>query len=372
MSTFEELIERRKKGSLKVYLGYAAGVGKTYAMLQEGHRLKSQGIDVVIGYLEPHGRKETFDQVKDLEILPTRGVEIGNRPYQEMDLNAVLRRKPQVALIDELAHTNLAGSKNEKRYQDVLEILDHQINVISTLNVQHLESVAEKIESVTKVSIRERIPDNLLQQADQIVNVDLTTEELRERLRLGKIYEKSLAEIAMLNFFTHRNLSVLREVALREAAGDQVRKIREQELVQGQEAALTQEAVMVALSSNPNNAEMLIRKGARLATQLSSKCYIVYVQKNSEAPTVIDSELQRRVQNNLKLAQTLGAEVIILKSNNVSEALVTFAQENNIYHAVFGKSRLSPLQERFRGSVLLDFLHDSVGIDVHILSTAPE
>jgi two-component system, OmpR family, sensor histidine kinase KdpD len=372
MSTFEELIERRKKGSLKVYLGYAAGVGKTYAMLQEGHRLKNRGIDVVIGYLEPHGRQETFDQLKDLEVLPTRTVEIGGRPYAEMDLDAVIRRKPQVALIDELAHTNLSGSKNEKRYEDVLEILDHEINVISTLNVQHLESIAEKIESVTKVSIRERIPDNILQRADQIVNIDVTTEELRERLRMGKIYEKSQAERAMLNFFTHRNLSVLREVALREAAGDQVRKIREQELVQGEEAALTQETIMVALSSNPNNAEGLIRKGARLASQLSSKCYVVYVQKKSEAPTVIDSELQRKIQNNLKLAQTLGAEVVILKSNNVSEALVTFAQENNVYHAVFGKSRLSPLQERLRGSVLLDFLHDSVGIDVHVLSTTPE
>ncbi|MFO1518076.1 MAG: universal stress protein [bacterium] len=220
--------------------------------------------------------------------------------------------------------------------------------------------------------IRERIPDNILQKADQVVNVDVTTEELRERLRMGKIYEKSQAERAMLNFFTHKNLSVLREVALREAAGDQVRKIREQELVEGAEAALTQEAVMVALSSNPNNAEMLIRKGTRLASQFSSKCYVIYVQKSSEAPTVIDSELQRRVQNNLKLAQTLGAEVVILKSNNVSEALVTFAQENNVYHAVFGKSRLSPLQERLRGSVLLNFLHDSVGIDVHVLSTSPE
>jgi len=372
MSSFEELIERRKKGSLKVYLGYAAGVGKTYTMLQEGNRLKSRGIDVVIGYLEPHGRKETMEQVKDLEMIAHRMIEIGGRPYPEMDLEAILRRKPQVALIDELAHTNIAGSKNEKRYQDVLEILDHEINVISTLNVQHLESVAEKIESVTKVPIRERIPDNIVQRADQIVNVDLTTEELRERLRLGKVYEKAQAELAMINFFTHRNLSVLREIALREAAGDQVRKIQEQELVQGPDAALTQEAVMVALSSNPNNAEVLIRKGTRLASQLSSKCYVVYVQKKKEAPTVIDSELQRQVQNNLKFANTLGAEVVILKSDNVSEALVTFAQENNIYHAVFGKSRLSPLRERLRGSVLLDFLHDSVGVDVHVFSTTPE
>ncbi len=372
MNNFEELIAKRKKGSLKIYLGYAAGVGKTYAMLQEGHRLKKKGVDVVIGYLEAHARPETMEQIKDLEIITPRKIEIGNYPYQEMDSNAILLRKPQVVLIDELAHTNLQGMKHEKRYQDVLEILDHQINVISTLNVQHLESIAEKIETVTKTDIRERIPDNILQQADQVVNVDVTTEELRERLRTGKIYEKNQAERAMVNFFSHKNLSVLREVALREAAGDQVRKIREQELVGAQEGALTQEAVMVALSSNPNNAEDLIRKGTRIASQISSKCYVVYVQKNNESPTEIDSELQRKVQNNLKLAQTLGAEVVILKSNNVSEALVAFAQENNVYHAVFGKSRLSPLRERLRGSVLLNFLHDSVGIDVHVLSTTPD
>lgn len=366
---FEQLVQQKQKGLLTVYLGYAAGVGKTYAMLQKGHQLKKAGLDVVVGYLEPHARQDTIDQIKDLEILPTQTLNISNQTYSEMDVEAILKRKPQVVLIDELAHTNISGSKNEKRYQDVLEILENDIDVISTLNVQHLESVADRIESVTKVPIRERLPDSILQKAYQVINVDVTTDELRERLRLGKIYSKDLAEKAMSNFFTHRNLSVLREISLREAAGDQVRKIREGEIVQGEEAALIQEAVMVALSSNPNNAEELIRKGSRIASYLSSKLYVVYVQSHKEAPTTIDSSLQRKIQENLKLALNLGAEVITLKSNTISQALVQFAQENNVYHAVFGKSRLSPLQERLRGSVLLDFLHDSVGIDVHILST---
>lgn len=340
-------------------------------MLLEAQHLKEAGIDLVVGYLEPHARKETLAQIKDLEILPTKKLTIGNQSYPEMDVEEILKRKPQVVLVDELAHTNIPGSKNEKRYQDVLEILDYDIDVITTLNVQHLESVAERIETITKTPIKERLPDSILQKANQVVNVDVTTEELRERLRLGKIYTKEMAEKAMLNFFTHRNLSILRELALREVAGDQVRKIREEELVQGGDAALTQEAVMVALSSNPNNAGELIRKASRIATHLSSKLYVVYVQNSKEAPTTIDSELQRKIQENLKLAHTLGAEVVTLKSNNISQALVQFAQENNVYHAVFGKSRLSPLQERIRGSVLLDFLHDSVGVDVHVISTAP-
>ena len=369
MSKFEDLIEKKRKGSLKIYLGYAAGVGKTYAMLQEAQRLKKRGIDVVIGYLEPHARQETIEQVKDLEILPIQKIKVGEQFYSELNVVTVLQRKPQIVLIDELAHTNIPGSKNEKRYQDILEILDQDIDVISTLNVQHLESVAERIESITKVSIRERLPDAMLQRADQVVNIDITTEELRERLRMGKIYGKHLAEQAIANFFTHRNLSILRETALREVAGDQVRKIREEELVQGSEAALAQEAVMVALSSDPNNAEELIRKGARMAAYLSSKLYVVYVQRNKESPIVIDSELQRKVQSNLKFAKMAGAEVVTLKANRIAEALVQFAQENSVYHVVFGKSRFSPLQERIRGSVLLDFLHDSVGIDVHIFST---
>lgn len=369
MSGFEELLERRKNGSLKIYLGYAAGVGKTYAMLLEAHRLKARGFDVVVGYIEPHERPETTAQIRDLEAVPRQSIRVGNRTFDEMDVDAIIKRKPQVVLIDEAAHTNAPGCKFEKRYQDILEILNHQINVISTLNVQHLESVAEKISQLSKVEIRERVPDNILLHADQLVNVDVTIDELRERLRLGKIYKQEQAEMALAHFFTPANLSILRETMLREAAGDQVRRIEEQTLLSGKDATLTHETVMVALSSDPNNAEILIRKATRLASQLSSHCYAVYIQRKGEAPTVINSSLQRKLQNNLKLAKTLGAEVVTLKGENIAELLVNFAQENNVRHAVFGKSRLSPLRERIRGSVLLDFIHDSVGIEVHVLTT---
>lgn len=363
---FEEIIELQKKGSLKIYLGYAAGVGKTYAMLQEAHRLRKRGFDVVVGYLEPHDRPETIELLSGLEVLPRKQFPNVSKRMEELDVEAVIERKPQIVLIDELAHNNAPGSKNEKRFQDILDILEHQINVITTLNVQHLESVAQKVFEVTKAPIQERVPDNILQRAAQIVNVDVTIEELRERLRRGKIYEREKAEHALVNFFTPQNLSLLRQHSLREAAGDQVRRI-EQEQLFGKGAA--DESVMIAVSSDPTDAAVLLRKGARIAAQLSSKCFAIYVQTKMESPTKIDSTLQRKLQNNLKLARTLGIEVIILPAENVSDALVNFAVERNVKHAIFGKTRLSPFQARLKGSVLLNFVHDSVGVDVHILST---
>lgn len=369
MNQFDEILERRKKGSLKIYLGYAAGVGKTFAMLQEAHRLKAQDFEVVIGYLEGHDRAATMNLVQDLEIVPRRFYTFGNRSYEEMDTTAVIRRKPQIALIDELAHTNAPGSKNEKRYQDILEILDNDINVISTMNVQHLESVADKVTTGTGVEIRERVPDLILQRADQIVTVDVSIEELRERLRTGKIYKKEQAERALVHFFSNANLSMLRESVLKEAAGDQLRRIDEQALLSQEAAKVSHDTVMVCLSSDPTNAETLIRRGTKMALQLSSHCFVVYVQRRNESPTAIDAALQRKVQNNLTLAKRLGAEVVTLQGDNISDILVNFATENNVRHAVFGKSRLSPLKERLRGSVILNFIHDAVGIDVHIFST---
>jgi two-component system sensor histidine kinase KdpD len=369
---FDEILERRKKGSLKIYLGYAAGVGKTFAMLQEAHRLKSRGFDIVIGYVEPHQRADTSNLVGDLELVPKRFVTIGDRSYEEMDLAAIVRRRPQIVLVDELAHTNAPNSKNEKRYQDVLELLDHEISVISTMNVQHLETVAEKVGEITGAEVRERVPDYILQRADQIVTVDVSIEELRERLRLGKIYKADQAERALANFFSHANLSFLRETALREAAGDQVRRIDEEKLLSQGAAKISHETVMVCLSSDPTNAEILIRRGTKMASQLSARCFVIYVQRKAESPTMIDAALQRKINNNLVLAKRLGAEVVTLQGDNVAEVLVNFTVENNVRHAIFGKSRLSPLRERLRGSVIIDFSYDAVGVDIHILSTAVE
>ncbi|MBG3876493.1 kinase [Desulfovibrio oxamicus] len=371
MEGFAELLARKRQGSLKVYLGYAAGVGKTYAMLQEGHRLRQAGFDVAIGYVEPHRRPETAALMDGLEVVPPRMCRVGDALFPEVDVPAVLARRPQVALVDELAHTNAAGSPNPKRYRDVLEIMEAGINVITTLNVQHLESVAERVETVTDIPVRERLPDAVLHRADQVVNVDVTKEELRERLRLGKIYGPEQAERALMGFFTYQNLSLLRELCLREASGDQVRKITEQGLLSREAAGDAVEAVMVALSSDPTDAETLIRRGMRMASQFGSPCYVVYVRRPSETPVRIDAGLQRVLQNNLRLAALLGAEVVQLEGHDVPEALVNFASERNVRHAVFGKSRLSPLRERLRGSFILDFLHEAVGVDVHIVNTTP-
>ena len=397
MDGFAELIERKRQGSLKVYLGYAAGVGKTYAMLQEGLRLKQQHVDVVIGYLEPHDRPETMALAEHLETVPPREWRVGDAVFHEMDVEAILARKPQVVLVDELAHTNADGSKNDKRYSDVLEVLAQGINVISTINVQHLESVAARVEEATGIAVRERIPDTVLRRADQVVNVDVTKEELRERLRQGKIYapqqaERALssfftyekgqvlvgeearqqAERALSSFFTYENLSFLRELCLREASGDQVRKIEAQELLKPALAGYAVEAVMVALSSWPTDAESLIRRGVRMANQLGSPCYVVYVRRPQESPTRIDAGIQRQLQHNLQLATRLGAEVVQLEGVDIAETLVNFASERNVRHAIFGKSRLSPLRERLRGSFLLDFLYEAVGVDVHVANVTPK
>ncbi len=366
---FKQIIERRKQGSLKVYLGYAAGVGKTYEMLQEGQRLKSSGLDVVIGYVEPHARPDTIALLSGLEAVKPLQFDRGGRLFPEMDVNAIIRRAPEIALVDELAHSNVAGAKHEKRYQDVFEILEQGINVITTLNVQHLESVAEKVTIASRTSVQERIPDRLLRRADQIVLVDVTMEELRERIRKGKIYDRSRIDQALQNFFTYENLSFLREMALREVAGDQLRKIETQGLLSQDANDLAQEAVMVAVSSDPSHAEILLRKATKLAVQLSTRCYAVYIQKSNESPTHIDSDLQRKLQKNLKLANDLGAEIVTIKADNVVEALVSFATTHHVRHAVFGKSRRSPLMDRVRGSLVMEFIHDSVGIDVHVVTT---
>jgi two-component system, OmpR family, sensor histidine kinase KdpD len=366
MKTFEEILESKRRGSLKIIMGYAAGVGKTFSMLTEAKALKQRGFDVVIGYVEPHRRPETQALVAGLEQVPLKTFSFGDAVFKEMDVDAIISRNPQIVLVDELAHTNAKGSKHEKRYLDVMDILNSKINVISTLNVQHLESVADRVAAATKAPVQERIPDKILQVAHQIVMADITMEDLRERLRLGKIYDKEKVDNALINFFNYNNLSFLREICLREAAGNQFQKMQENNY--GNNKTFAEEAVMVALSSDPTNAPTLIRKGTKLAARLSSRVYVTYVQKKAEDPSNIDSQLQRKLQINFDLATKLGAEVRVLHGENVSDVLVNFAFENNICHAVFGKSRLTPIRERLRGSILLEFIHDAVGIDVHIIS----
>ncbi len=320
----------------------------------------------MIGYVEPHNRADTTALLEGLEKIPLKSFQIANQIFHEMDVEEVIKRKPEIVLVDELAHTNINGSRNEKRYLDVLEILDNGINVISTLNIQHLESIADRVSTATKVRILERIPDKVLQVAHQIIMIDISMEDLRERLRSGKIYEKSKIDSALTNFFSYDNLTFLREICLREAAGNLFQKM--QESIQDKNKFNAEETVMIALSSDPTNAPNLIRKGTKMAARLSSRVFVVYVQKKAEDSLHIDSQLQRKIQKNFDFAVRLGAEVVILQGEKISDTLVNFAIENKVYHAVFGKSRLSPIKERIRGSIILEFIHDAVGVDVHIVN----
>ena len=367
-NSFLRIIRRSQRGKLKVYLGYCAGVGKTYQMLLEGHRLKKEGVDVVVGLVETHGREDTAKLMEGLEVVPRIHQEYRGVTLEEMDVDAVLARKPEVVLIDELAHTNVPGSKNKKRYEDVQDILETGIHVITTLNIQHLESLYDTVESATGVKVRERLPDNVLAEADQIVNVDVTTQDLRRRLEQGKIYPVERIETALGNFFTGPNLEQLREITLRELASqiDFRRRAPEE-----QEMSLTPEQVMVCLSSGGPNSEMLLRYASRLAGRLNRNWYALYVQTPSEEPTAIDAETQRILAGTLTLAKQLGAMVFTYKGEDVTETILRFAREYRVGHIVIGSPARLSLWQRLRGkrSIVERLVEDAGGITVVILDT---
>ncbi|MFZ0242861.1 MAG: PTS sugar transporter subunit IIA [Desulfobacterales bacterium] len=367
--TFLRLIRRSQRGRLKIYLGYAAGVGKTYQMLLEGHRIKEDGIDLAVGLVETHGRAETEAMLTGLLVIPRRKVTYRGIEIEEMDLDAVLSRRPGVALVDELAHTNVPGSKNAKRYQDVEELLAAGIHVISTLNIQHLESLYETVERATTVKVRERIPDRVIAEADQIVNVDITIEDLRRRLKEGKVYTKERIETALDHFFRPTNLEQLRELTLRELAA-QIDSHRRDP--QGEEIPVSPDQVMVCLSSRGPNSEALLRYASRLAGRLNRNWYAVYVQTSQERPTVIDAATQRILSNTLTLAQQLGATVFTYKGDDVVKTVLQFAEEYRVGHIVIGTpGRKLPLWKRLRGevSIVERLITEGAGITVVVLDT---
>lgn len=333
---FLTLIRRQQRGRLKIYLGFAAGVGKTYEMLQEGHRLKRQGVDVVIGVVETHGRAETAALVEGLEQVPRRRIEYHGVTLAEMDLDAILARRPAVALVDELAHTNAPGSRHGKRYQDVEELLRAGVNVISTLNIQHLESLYDLVEKATGVKVKERVPDYVIGMADQLVNVDLSAEDLRERLLAGKVYPRERIETSLANFFTEGNLTRLREFALEEIAH---RLDRRRAGAAGEAAPATSARVMVCLSSRGPNVEQLLRKAARLADRLGAPWYAVYIQTPREELSKIDAATQRQISNTLALVQQLGGVPMTFKGSDVVSTIAAFAKEYGITHVVLGRTR---------------------------------
>jgi two-component system sensor histidine kinase KdpD len=362
---FLTLIRRQERGRLKVYLGSAAGVGKTYAMLREGHRLKQQGIDVAIGLVETHGRADTRDQVGDLEQIPTRTIEYRGVTLNEMDLDAILARHPTVCLVDELAHTNSPGSRHSKRYQDVEELLHSGVHVITTVNVQHLESLYDEVERATGVKVKERLPDRVLAEADQIVNVDISTEDLLERLKGGKVYPPERAERALENFFTTAKLTRLREMALTEMAHLIDRRNRRAEADQAPVSAT--DRVMVGLSSRSPNAAALLRKAARLADRLNAPWYAVYIQTPAEDLTRVDAATQRVLGKNLELAQQLGGVPMSFKGRDVASTIASFAHEYSIKIIIMGRSQQPWHRRILEGSILERLLRQTHGMDVMIV-----
>src|SRR5215510_3333671 len=303
---FLKLLEKSRRGKLKIYIGHAAGVGKTYQMLEDAHLLRKQGVDVVAGFVETHGRSETAERVGDLEVIPRRAVSYKGRTLAEMDLPGILRRKPEVVIVDELAHSNVSGTENVKRYQDVEDLLAAGISVMTAVNIQHFESVQDIVSRVTGVDVQERVPDRILRQADAIVNVDLPSEELRERLKAGKIYPPERIQPALENFFTEQNLASLRELAMRQIA-DRLEAERRgtDKLVIGEPVGTK---AMVAISSNSETTRRLLRRASALAGKLNTNWFAVYVRTPKESPQRMSAREHRLLNENVTLAMELGAK----------------------------------------------------------------
>ncbi len=364
---FLELVERARRGRLKLYIGFAAGVGKTWRMLEEARALRQRGIDIVGALIESHGRPETEALIRDLEVVPRRRVEYRGVAVEEMDLEAVLRRKPTVAIVDEIPHTNAPGSKNRKRWRDVLDLLDAGINVIGALNIQHLESLNDIVERNTGVRVRETVPDSFLEQADQVVNLDLAVEDLLDRLRAGKIYPADRIPWALEHFFRDQNLSALRELSLREVA----QSLDRSAVRQAPGATPLPPAggkVMVCLSSNPPHAATLLRRGSRMAGRLNTDWYAVYVETPQEAPDRIDSEAQRHLHANMEKAREMGGEFVRLRSEDPAAALLDFARTHRVSDVIIGRAQAPFWKRALRRSVVDQLVDGAGGLDLHIVS----
>ncbi|WP_027381437.1 histidine kinase [Chryseobacterium daeguense] len=335
---FLNLIKKSRRGKFKIYIGMSAGVGKTYRMLQEAHALLSSGIDVKIGYIETHHRKETHALLDGLPIIPRRKLFYKGKEFEELDVQAVINLRPEVVIVDELAHTNIEGSKNEKRWQDVMDILDAGINVISAVNIQHIESLNDDVKLITNIEVQERIPDNVLVQADEVVNIDLTSEELIDRLKAGKIYDQSKINSALNNFFKSENILQLRELALREVASQVTRKVETEVTIH---KPVKKEKFLACISSNEKTAKNVIRKTARLANYYNSQWYLLYVQIPRESSDKIPLDKQRHLINNFKLATELGAEIIKVESMKVAQAIMQQCEERKITTVCIGKPHLN-------------------------------
>ncbi len=364
---FLELIRKSRRGKFKIYIGMSAGVGKTYRMLQEAKTLLRNGVDVKIGYIETHNRKETHELLEGLPVIPRRKLFYKGKELEELDVQAVINLHPEIVIVDELAHTNIEGSKNEKRWQDVMDILDAGINVISAVNIQHIESLYGEVKEITGIDVAERIPDSVLRQADEVVNIDLTADELVTRLKEGKIYTPDKIEIALKNFFQSERILQLRELALKEVASAVERKI-ETELPRN--THLRQERFLACISSNHEIAKKVIRKTARLAAYYNSNWYLLYVQTPKEDGDKIGLAAQRHLINNFKLATELGAEIIRVKSSNIAKGIIEIAEQKEVTTICIGKPHLTLFNVILSTAVFNQLLHklSESEIDIVILS----
>jgi two-component system sensor histidine kinase KdpD len=357
-----EEVTPQRQAIFKLFLGYAPGVGKTYQMLSEGIRRKSRGEDVIIGVVETHGRKATAELASLLETTPRSKLEYKGTVFEEMDVDAILERKPQVALVDELAHTNIEGSKHRKRYEDVFQLLDAGIDVVSTMNVQHVESLAPTVRQLTGVQVRETVPDWVVQRAGEIVMADLTPQALQTRMKRGDIYPLERAERALNNFFRTPNLIALRELALREVAQAVDHSLAGLKTEDGHPLNV-RERIAVCISSNPV-AQNLIARGARMAHAIDAELYVVYVDTAVDR----DDDHQRTLADNIRFAESVGAKVVRLESGDVAERVAEFVHREHLTHVVFGRSATKGWRRYLYWSAIHRFLRNAPAVDVHIVT----
>lgn len=362
-----QMMAENEKPKLRVYIGAAAGVGKTYQMLEDARALKKQGVDIVGALIETHGRFETNEQLHDLEIIPPKRIEYGGKTFEEMDLEAVIKRRPNVAIVDELAHTNIAGSKNQKRYQDVYELLENGISVITAVNIQHIESLNDVVATTTGIRVMETVPDSFFRFADEVIDVDISIDTLRTRIRQGKVYSIEKIEQALTNFFRKGNLATLRELALRQVAQHQSVQDHEYREREGLEQAAMPETVMVCMASR-GSAKKLLRTGARIVGRLAAReWFAVYVETPKEESGRIKPEVYSELQENIRLAESLGAVVVKIRGSNVADELLKFACENEVTHVIFGQSARSRWQILLKGSIINRFLREASNATVHVI-----
>ena len=354
----------KTKGSFKLFLGYAPGVGKTFAMLSEGIRRHARGEDVVIGVIETHGRKGIQELASQLEVVPRRKLEYKGTLFEELDVEAIIARRPAVALIDELAHTNIPGSKHRKRYEDVQQVLAAKIDVLSTLNIQHMESIAPSVHAITGITVRETVPDWVPLMANETVMVDLTPEALQNRLRRGDVYNPEKVDQALKNFFRGGNLIALRELALRQVAEHVDRSLESYMAAKEiEENWLVRERLAVCISSNPS-AQYLIARAARSSRRLDAEFYVIYVDMGADqAP-----ERKKSLAANIQFAEDLGAKVVQVKGRNIADAVAEVVRQKHITQVIFGRSAVKGLHRLFYLSAVHRFLREAPAVDVHIVT----